>query len=122
MTQPPKRKLPRNRKDKVVFWTAAVQACERSGLTQQEFCKAQGLCPSTFRYWKKELSAKGAVPPKPAQELVPVPVTIQPPSFPKAESSGSISLTVRDRYLLDIPDGFQAATLEQILLVLENVS
>ena len=121
MTKPPNRKLPRNRKDKIAFWTAAVQACERSGLTQQEFCKAQGLCSSTFRYWKKELSAKGAVPSGPVQELVPVPISIPSPAFPKAEPSDSISLTVRGRYHLDIPEGFQPATLEQILLVLEKM-
>lgn len=122
MTKPPKRKLPRSRKDKIAFWSAAVQACEKSGLTQQEFCKAQGLCSSTFRYWKKELAAKGALLSKSAPELVPVPVSSPSPAIPKAEPSGLISLTVRSRYHLDIPDGFQAATLEKILLVLEEVS
>jgi hypothetical protein len=121
MTQPRQRSIPRKRKDKITFWSSAVHAWEKSGLTQREFCQNQGLGTSTFRYWKKELAVakKSKIQ---QQELIPVAISVSDPSSGQTNSSSLISLTARGRYRIDIHDGFHPETLEQVLEVLERVS
>jgi len=114
-------KIPKNRKDKINFWSAAVQAWERSGLTQREFCQNQGLCFSTFKYWKKDLSGIEPVLNQ-AQELVPIAISIKNPSPQQSKPPCTITMTVRSRYQLEICDGFLPATLEQIICVLERMA
>ncbi len=39
-------------------WQSILQAFQNSGLTQEEFCKAHYLAPSTFAKWKAQLSGQ----------------------------------------------------------------
>jgi hypothetical protein len=121
MTQSRQRNIPIKRKDKITFWSAAVRAWEKSGLTQREFCQNQGLGTSTFRYWKKELATakKNKIQ---QQELIPVAISISDASSGQTNSSSLISLTASGRYRIDIHDGFHPETLEQVLRILERIS
>lgn len=121
MTTPRNCKPPRTRKDKTCFWMAAVQAWEKSGLAQSEFCRNQGLRSSTFRYWKKKLSAIEPDQDQP-QELVPIQVAFESPVSHHSASTCSISMTVRGRYQVDVADDFRSTTLERVIRVLEGIS
>jgi hypothetical protein len=121
MSQSRRCNIPKKRKEKVSFWSPAVEAWEKSGLTQQEFCRDHGLRISTFRYWKKELSASGHIKIQ-QQELIPVAISVAGPSSEQAKPSALISLNARGRYRIDIHEGFHPETLEQVLEVLERVS
>lgn len=38
------------------FWKAHIQQWKHSGLNQADYCKANGLVPHRFTYWKKRLN------------------------------------------------------------------
>ena len=49
-------------------WAKRVQAWERSGQTRVAFCRAHGLSPGMFDYWRRRLR-------EPSRALVPVTVS-----------------------------------------------
>ena len=51
-------------------WSELIERQGESGLSQRDFCDAEGLAVSTFTYWKRKLS--GAPVAKPRLEALPV--------------------------------------------------
>lgn len=47
-----------NTKEK--HWEDILRTWKRSGSTQDDFCRAERIAISTFRYWKKRLEGSGA--------------------------------------------------------------
>ena len=43
--------------DRAEYWRKRVEAWGRSGLSQAEYCRRQGLQPVRFSWWKRRLSA-----------------------------------------------------------------
>lgn len=43
------------------FWRKQIAAWERSGLTQAEFCRREGLSAAAFSWWKAEWGRRVAV-------------------------------------------------------------
>jgi len=54
-------------------WRAVVAACQRSGLSQAEFCRRRGIAPGTLAFWKYTLKHAAAVGPRPAATPPPPP-------------------------------------------------
>jgi hypothetical protein len=82
-------------------------------MSKAAYCKAHGLNFSSFRYWlRKSRSASVDVPALPPA-IVPLPFTLDP-------KPPSIGLLVDNRYALDIPAGFDEASLTRMLSVLES--
>lgn len=46
----------KSKDDRQQFWQLAVETWRSSGLSGRDFCKCEGLSPSTLHYWKKKLS------------------------------------------------------------------
>jgi hypothetical protein len=76
-----KKKQSHNRRGKS-FWIKAVNDCEVSPLSVQDFCAERGLAVSTFHGWRRRLSAAKALPrkspravSKPQSHFLPVYVT-----------------------------------------------
>ncbi len=40
------------------FWREHLQAWQASGLSQADYCRQEGLCPSLFSHWKSRLAAE----------------------------------------------------------------
>jgi len=41
------------------YWADQVAGWQRSGLSQAEFCRQQGLKGGTFAWWKRQLGKRG---------------------------------------------------------------
>jgi hypothetical protein len=48
--------------DKAIFWQGHIDNFKQSGLSRREYCKRNGLNPSTFSSWIKGLTAKTTEP------------------------------------------------------------
>jgi len=53
------------------FWKAHLQTWEKSGLSQNDYCRRNKLKVKSFWYWKKKITSK---PDAGAVNFVPVPV------------------------------------------------
>ena len=108
----------RNRgKDRQRFWQAHVSAWGRSGLTQREYCKRQGLGEWSFSAWKRRLAKRSPA----AFSFVPVAVRDQAVAGSATFSQRrqqSLALVVGDRYRVEVGDGFSSETLTRLLAVL----
>jgi len=50
-------------------WRERVEAWRRSGQSQEEFCRTQGICPRGLSRWKIRLSRQGQEPSVPGSSL-----------------------------------------------------
>lgn len=41
--------------DKQIYWLEKVQEYKLSGKSMSEYCRSQGISPSTFDHWKRKL-------------------------------------------------------------------
>ncbi len=96
-------------KDEAIFWKTHIDQWTGSRLSQIEYCRQNGLRPNRLTYWK----IKFAKPNRPTG-LVQVPV---PTHFRQA----GLKLNIGRELQVEIPDGFNKETLEQILSVLKAV-
>ena len=97
------------------FWESHIKAWEESGLTQIEYCNRHQISRCRFTYWKcKRDKESGAV------TFMPV---FQDPvqSYRGINQNIPIRLIIRDRYRIEIGDGFSPHTLGQLLQTLERV-
>lgn len=98
------------RERKRFFWEKHLKEWRASGLSQAEYCRLNKLRIKSFAYWKKKEKAD-------EQPVVFVPVSFDPPSTIKNDSS--IKVIVNERYVIEVCDGFTPLTLRQIVKVLE---
>lgn len=93
------------------FWQAQVKSWEKSGLSQNEYCRRNQLRNTQFTYWKKKFSREAA----PPMSFVPVPMAAAEPAG-RSDDSG---LTI---YLGDIriklSSDFNPGSLTKVMAVL----
>jgi methylphosphotriester-DNA--protein-cysteine methyltransferase len=93
-----------------------IKRWQKSGLTQTEYCRRNGLKWSTFHYWRKRLGSTTQ-----AVTLVQVPVGFCQESRRPVSGHG-LTLLLRDRYKVEIGDDFNSATLIRLVETLERFS
>jgi len=98
------------------YWRGEVQQWQSSGLTQKEYCIKAEVSLERFGSWKRrfdrEEHGRGGA-------LVAVPSGIV--SAALLERRQKLGLVISERYRIEIPDAFSAATLEQVLQVLARL-
>jgi hypothetical protein len=94
-------------KQKRQYWQAHNEACRKSGLIRAAYCEQHHLNLKTFAYWRHRLK-KEAVPVKLVQLSTPV------------QQSTAVRLVVNG-YGIEVADGFNAATLEEVVCVLRRL-
>jgi transposase-like protein len=88
-----------------------VDVFESSGLQRREFCEKHGLAPGTLDFWRKRRrEERGAVE---SGRLVAV-------ELAGATSSGGLAVVLPRGRRVEVCEGFDAATLERLLAVLEQ--
>lgn len=103
--------------DKERFWRTTMRQWRRSGMSVRAFCEAHGLAQPTFYAWRRSLAHRD---PKHVQF---VPVQVIPETRPVSttdEAFSGLELVLNDRRRLRIQAGFDAATLQRLLTVLEE--
>lgn len=91
-------------------WFDHIEAWQQSGLTQKAFCEQQQLRLGSFLRWrgicKRERKPRGAS----TMTFLPVQITV-----PKA---AGLALLLGDELRIEIPVGFDPATLKQVVQTL----
>ena len=93
-------------------WFEHVENWQRSGLSQKVFCQQQQLGLASFQRWRRIVTR--ADPLTSASRPAFLPVHIAEPS------SSSLTLLLGDELRLEIPAGFDAATLQQVIQTLQS--
>jgi len=95
------------------LWQERLDEWKASGLTQAGYCRQHNLDTRNFQYWKKKMEPKTGA----SATLVEVPAGILSRSL---SSSHQLCLVVDGRYRIEIPPGFDAYTLGQLIRVLDR--
>jgi len=93
-------------------WFERIQDWKRSGLTQKVFCEQHQLGRASFQRWRRIFMTEGKQEGSSAVTFLPVNVTT-----PKAPS---LALLVNDTLRIEVPVGFDAATLKQLVQTLQT--
>ena len=103
--------------DKMRHWQAHMERWQKSGLSQQVYCRKHGLAMSTFQLWRKRLRTATE---STALEIVPVPVPGVQASRVRPVDESPIGVVIGGgRYGIELREGFSVTALQQILNVLE---
>ncbi|HTH48260.1 MAG TPA: IS66 family insertion sequence element accessory protein TnpB [Candidatus Limnocylindria bacterium] len=94
-------------------WRRWIKQWRASGLSVQAFCARQDLAPARFYHWRRVLERRAATEPTTF-----VPVQVVADAVPNRASALEVVLT--DGRTVRVAPGFDAATLRQVLAVLEG--
>lgn len=102
-------------RDKERFWRQMLRQWRRSGLGVRAFCQQHQLSEPLFYAWRRTLQERDRQAPATPQPDAPafVPVTLVAPTPP-------LELVLAGGRAVRIPAGFDAATLRQLLAVLDE--
>jgi hypothetical protein len=92
-------------------WRGWICEWRASGLSVRAFCARRGLATHRFYYWRRVLERQAA------EKAAFVPVQVVADVFPAPTSA--LELVLHDR-IVRVAPGFDAATLRQLLPVLEG--
>jgi transposase-like protein len=92
-------------------WRQRIREWRQSGLTVRAFCARHGLAQPSFYVWRRKLAQRDAAYPA----FVPVQVVGQT----SVASSAALEVVLEGGRTIRVPAGFNAATLRQLLAVLE---
>jgi hypothetical protein len=93
-------------------WRRWIQDWRASGLSVQAFCARRGLAPANFYAWRRTLERRDS------QQPAFLPVRVLPDEVPAG--GGSVDVVLRGRRTVRVGPGFDAATLRQVVAVLEE--
>jgi len=106
---------PRKQRDgaKERFWRRVVRQWHHSGLSVRAFCAEHGLAEPSFYHWRRTLAQRTT----PDLAFVPVQVVAEEPS----PSPGSgVELVLGHGRVLRLGPGFDAATVQRLLTLLQE--
>lgn len=93
-------------------WRRRIRSWRTSGLSVRAFCARHGLAQPSFYAWRRELQRRDAEEPA----FVPVRVVLDDGSA----RTSSVDVVLRGGRTLRVGPGFDAATLRQVVAVLEE--
>jgi hypothetical protein len=93
-------------------WRGWIGEWRASGLSGREFCERRGLATHRFYHWRRVLERRAA------EKAAFVPVQVVADAFPAQVSA--LELVLVHGRIVRVAPGFDAATLRQLLAVLEG--
>ena len=93
-------------------WRGWIGEWRASGLSVRAFCERRGLATHRFYYWRRVLERR------PVEKAAFVPVQVVAEAVPALATALEVVLT--DGRMVRVAPGFDAATLRQLLAVLEG--
>jgi hypothetical protein len=93
-------------------WRRWIDECQTSGLSVRAFCERRGLTVASFYAWRRVLRRRAA------EQAAFVPVQVVPDAVPTQTSA--LEVVLSDGRTVRVAPGFDAATLRQLLAVLEG--
>jgi transposase len=95
------------------FWRTKVRQWRQSGLSVRAFCEQHHLAQANFYAWRRALAQRDA-----EIQFVPVRLAAEPAATTTA--AAALEVVLDGQRLLRIRPGFDAATLQRLLTVLEE--
>ena len=96
------------------FWRDQIKSWKRSGLSQSEHCKQNGIDEHLFSKWKiKLIKNKGSD----ERKLMQIPIKLEN-DFSKPDE---IELVIKGHYRIIVQSGFNPETLKRIIKAIEGV-
>ena len=92
-------------------WLAHIESWKRSGLTQKAFCQQHGLGLASFRRWRAIAMREGR--PEGSSVVTFLPVNVVEPG------TADLTVVINDSLRIEIPVGFDLATLRQVVQALQ---
>lgn len=101
-------------------WQRLVSRWQTSGLSMKQFCKENGVSPSTFWRWKDRVSAHCNT--NGLAVFLPVKVAATSGGYPCGDNqlSGSIEILVAGKYPVRVTGNFGGEVLDSVITVLER--
>jgi hypothetical protein len=93
-------------------WQRWISEWQTSGLSVRDFCQRRGLTVASFYAWRRVLQRRAA------EKAAFVPVQVVADAVPTQASA--LELVLTDGRTVRVAPGFDAATLRQLLAVLEG--
>lgn len=97
------------------LWRKRLARWEATGLTVRDFCQQEGVTPTAFAHWRKEIAARDARRAEAAEPLF-VPVRITPPP------AATLDVVLRGGSVVRVPPGFDPVHLRAVMAALEEPS
>jgi transposase len=112
--------MPRGERDRAKerFWRTRMRQWRRSGQTARDFCAEQGLSEASFYAWRRTIAQRDRQAQPIASPAVFVPVRVTEPTAPNQPAA--LEVVVGAGRVVRVPAGFDAPTLRQLLVVLEE--
>lgn len=97
------------------FWQAHMDAQQKSGLTQAEYCRRTNLNKHTFNWWRKKSRKEKRT----TVDLVPVSI-VSPWSRQRCRSGefAGLSIVTHTGHRVEVHENFHPAVLDRLLQVL----
>ena len=103
-------------------WRRIISRQRRSGLTQAEFCRREGVAAYSYSWWKRELVKRDTTAPNVGEgesQLSLVPVTLKQASAPLG-AFAAFEVVLTNGRMLRVPTSFDATALKRLVSVLED--
>jgi transposase len=98
------------------LWRRRLARWKASGLKVREFCEREGVTPTAFAHWRKELPARDARRSASADPLF-VPVRVVP-----AATAPALEVALPCGRVVRVPPGFDTSHLRDVVAALEGMS
>jgi transposase-like protein len=100
------------------FWRQAVRRRTESGMTIVDFCAAEGLKPTAYHYWQREIKRRGALPSQPMEPSgKPTLAAVQ--VIDDRDDQSGVEIVAKNGYVVRVGE---RATAEHVRRVLQAVS
>lgn len=99
------------------FWQKHIENCQKSSITQREYCLQNNLKEHRMWYWKKRLKK---VSPQPPVSLVQLQFPNEPRPRLTENSSSTLRLIIGDRFRIDVERDFDPVALQQLIYALSR--
>jgi hypothetical protein len=96
------------------LWRKRLARWQASGLKVSEFCEREGVAPTAFAHWRKEIAARDARRAEAAEPTF-VPVRLSPAPEP-------LEVALPGCRVVRVPPGFDPAHLRAVVAALEGVA
>lgn len=97
------------------LWRKRLASWKASGLKVREFCNREGVTPTAFAHWRKEIAARDSRDGRGAPSFVPVHITPTVVAMP-------LEVTLAGGRVVRVLPGFDPAHLRAVVAALEGVS
>ena len=107
--------------EKEQFWQEHIAGWRSSGLSQQAYCRNNHLAMATFGYWRRKLKLQMDKSDKP--RFYPLAIA-GPPQTGRLSQGGGCTIRLAlagKRFRIEIDDEFSSATLQRLILALEQI-